>query len=397
MNDDRVRGRDRRAGEGSLDPDHLARLEHDRDYLLRSLDDLDAEHDAGDLDDHDHRELTDDYTRRLADVIRSIDRSRDAMASVGSRLSMSRRVVTVAGVALVALVAGVLLARSAGFRAPSDSVSGDIRQSSTALLAEADTLTREGRTAEAIEVYDAVLAVAPANVEALTYRGWLTARLGDPQAGLADVSEAIAVDPSFPDARVFAAILLDDEQRFDEAAEQLAALDALDAPDQITALVDGSDLRASVAAGQIAERFGDGTPIDLELVNAPLDDIAQAGLLLDGLDPVLSVRVLGAVLEADPTNLVALVGKGRQLGVRPAVFEQSPEVAAQGLELLDRAVELAPDSGEVRLYRAQARWVQQDPTGARADLEAIDPAELPEGARDLYAQLLAALDAALDD
>ena len=48
-------------------------LEEQRDHLLASLDDLDAEYEAGDLDDDDYRTLRADYTARAAAVIRAID------------------------------------------------------------------------------------------------------------------------------------------------------------------------------------------------------------------------------------------------------------------------------------------------------------------------------------
>ena len=42
-----------------LDPDELATLEEQRDFLLRSLEDLEREYEAGDLTDEDHRTLRD--------------------------------------------------------------------------------------------------------------------------------------------------------------------------------------------------------------------------------------------------------------------------------------------------------------------------------------------------
>ncbi len=47
-------------------------LEEDRAYLLRSLDDLEREHDAGDLDDADYLVLKEDYTARAAEVLRAL-------------------------------------------------------------------------------------------------------------------------------------------------------------------------------------------------------------------------------------------------------------------------------------------------------------------------------------
>ena len=48
-----------------LDLDELARLEEERKFLLRSLDDLEREHDAGDMDEADYQTLKDDYTEML--------------------------------------------------------------------------------------------------------------------------------------------------------------------------------------------------------------------------------------------------------------------------------------------------------------------------------------------
>lgn len=48
-------------------------LEEDRDYLLRSLEDLEQEREAGDIDEADYLALKEDYTARAADVLRALD------------------------------------------------------------------------------------------------------------------------------------------------------------------------------------------------------------------------------------------------------------------------------------------------------------------------------------
>ena len=63
----------------TLSPDRLAALEEERDFLLKSLADLDAELAAGDIDEADHRALTDDYTARTAEVLRAIEEHREAV------------------------------------------------------------------------------------------------------------------------------------------------------------------------------------------------------------------------------------------------------------------------------------------------------------------------------
>ncbi len=57
-------------------PDRLAELEEERRFLLRSLADLEREHDAGDVDVDDYQTLRDGYTVRAASVLRSIDDGR---------------------------------------------------------------------------------------------------------------------------------------------------------------------------------------------------------------------------------------------------------------------------------------------------------------------------------
>ena len=60
---------------------------------------------------------------------------------------------------------------------------------------------------KAVACYTSVLADAPQNVEALTYRGWLRFVSGDAQ-GLADLQQAVKLDGSYPDVHAFLAIVL---------------------------------------------------------------------------------------------------------------------------------------------------------------------------------------------
>ena len=54
----------------------MAELEEERAFLLRSLDDLDRERDAGDLDEHDYVKLRDGYTARATAVLRELEAGR---------------------------------------------------------------------------------------------------------------------------------------------------------------------------------------------------------------------------------------------------------------------------------------------------------------------------------
>ena len=187
-----------------LDPDALADLEEQRDLLLRSLDDLEREHEAGELDTADHEALRDETTRRTAAVVRAIESGRIAIAE---RPGTSRARLAFAGLAVVAVavVAGVAVASSSGTREVGEFGSGEIRDLTDDRLEEASALARSGDVQGALDLYDAVLEDDPSNVEALSERGLLLASLSEAAdlpdllvSGRASVEQALEVDPGNP-------------------------------------------------------------------------------------------------------------------------------------------------------------------------------------------------------
>jgi hypothetical protein len=159
-----------------IDPDRLARLEEERRFLLRSLDDLERERAAGDLEDADYEELRDGYTARAAAVLREIETGRAALPPAKPRRTGRLAAVWV-GVAAFGVVAGLLLAQAFGQRGAGDTLTGDIDTSLNTLLVEARGLQVSDPRA-AIDTYDEVLKIQPDNVEALTYRGWMLVQVG---------------------------------------------------------------------------------------------------------------------------------------------------------------------------------------------------------------------------
>jgi len=237
----------RPARPGPADPDAYAALEEQRDFLLGSLDDLEREKAAGDIDDADYEALKDDYTARAAAVLRALDDG-------GARFSAARRTgswrfvaLVVIGVLVVAAGAGVLLARSSGTRAGNESITGDIRLGTREELARCLSLFSQQEVLEAVQCYDAVLEADPENVEALTYRGWALIQSTLVDEGMTYLDRAITVDPGYPDAHVFRAITLKNLGRLDEARAELAALDDLQLPVAMEGLIAG--LREDLAAG----------------------------------------------------------------------------------------------------------------------------------------------------
>jgi tetratricopeptide (TPR) repeat protein len=231
-----------------LGPDELVALEEQRSFLLASLRDLEAEHDAGDIDDGDYEGLNDDYTARAAAVIRAIEGHRFLVAARRRPVSWSRRLAAVAVVVVLAVGAGVFVARSAGQRTAGATISGGTRESSRDQLLTARQFQAQQDYDGAIKVYDQVLQTDPVNVEALTFRGWMY-RLKALKAGSGDQvdllkqaikgeGDALAVKPDAGPALVFLAVLYGDLQQPQKALDTLARAPAGSVPDEMSSLVD---------------------------------------------------------------------------------------------------------------------------------------------------------------
>jgi tetratricopeptide (TPR) repeat protein len=239
-----------RAGAGA-DPDRLAALEEQREFLLRSLDDLEREHAAGDVDEHDYETLKDDYTARAARTIRAIDSHQARVVQGRSPRSRRRLVATVLAIGAFAVLAGVLMAQASGRREADDPLTGEIRRTTRSQLAEALSLAGEQRYDEAIAAYDELLEEQPDNVEALTYRGWVQFLSGD-GAGIESLIAAAEVDPEYPDTHAFLAIILGRAGRTETAVAELDRLDELDPPPFVQQLVGGLRERIEAEGGCLA-------------------------------------------------------------------------------------------------------------------------------------------------
>jgi tetratricopeptide (TPR) repeat protein len=225
----RRRPRPEKTRRAALDADTAAALREERRFLLASLRDLEREHEAGDIDDDDYESLKEDYTSRAAAVLHQLepgggraakpraDRpSRRSGAGAGndappSRPARRRRIVaTVTVILVVAGLAGGAVATLAGERSPSTggATGGATAQGPAAQLTKAHTLESQGKATDALKLYDAVLRAQPANVEALTYKGWLLARAGLLDQGLTSLDQAVAADPRYPDAHFFRGMVL---------------------------------------------------------------------------------------------------------------------------------------------------------------------------------------------
>jgi len=218
----------------------------EREFLLRSLEDLEREHDAGDLGDADYLALKDDYTARAAKAMRA---EHDALPA--TTRSRGRGLIALAGLLLFAVLAGVLVAQASGRREAGETVTGSIDQSITEKLNEAGRCFSQGDADCAIKAYDEVLAEQPSNVEALTYKGWATFTLrGDTEEALSLLLEAATTDREYPDVHAFLGVLFFRNGLIQQASNELDRLDALDPPPDVLAQIQG--LREQVDAAMAA-------------------------------------------------------------------------------------------------------------------------------------------------
>ena len=212
-----------------------------REFLLRSLEDLEREHAAGDLSDEDYRTLADDYTARAAAALRAELPSPPTPA----RRSRGRGAAVLLGVLAVAAIAGVLVAQSSGRRAPGAGATGGTRQSITEKLNEAQRLFADRDGEGAIEAFDEVLEDEPTNAEALTYKGWAQyVLLDEPSDGLLTLIDAATANRDYPDVHAFLAYVWLQRGQPETALLELDLLDSLDPPSDIRSFAAG--LRAEV-------------------------------------------------------------------------------------------------------------------------------------------------------
>ncbi len=240
-------GRDKPDKHDQPDPREQQReheeLEAEREFLLRSLDDLDAELLAGNIDPDTYRVLHDDYTARASAVIRSIADGVERRTPRSRQVPPLMRGLTIGGIIVFALLAAFLLAHTVGQRSAGQQITGDAQSSRTsttvsqvgqiaAAKAAADASPKSyaaqinyARAIEQIDPADSIKAFVKASTldpkqpEPYAYTGWITAlvanQVTDPatkqqllDAAARSIDKAISVDPAYAPSYVFKGVIL---------------------------------------------------------------------------------------------------------------------------------------------------------------------------------------------
>ena len=228
----------------AVDDRDREQLEEERDFLMKSLDDLELEHASGGIDDESYAELHDDYTARAAAAIRALRDGVDNRPIPAPPVSTKRRVAIIAAVVVFAVVVGGALAAALGARLPGQTASGNSQAATNktnkqqlkarivALEARANASPNDYQTrldlarayeqnndiVNALQQSDAAIKIDPnrpeahANAGRLLYLSSERAKTDSDRSSLiasakAGFDTAIAVGPAYPDAYYFRAVL----------------------------------------------------------------------------------------------------------------------------------------------------------------------------------------------
>jgi tetratricopeptide (TPR) repeat protein len=216
--------------------------EEEREFLLRSLDDLESERAAGNIDDETYQRLHDDYTARAAIAVREMrDGKRNTKVDVDAPPQSGRhRALVIGGLILFAVIAAGTMAFALGARLPGDTITGNSQARATvstadrrkaleaavaqkpedaeARLALARFRLGQRNLAGALDDFRAAAALAPTNAEPFAYSGWIIRLQGFPDEGLQLLDKAVQVDPAYPDAHFFRGFMLLRDQKNPKAA-----------------------------------------------------------------------------------------------------------------------------------------------------------------------------------
>jgi tetratricopeptide (TPR) repeat protein len=202
--------------------DRLAALEDERRFLLRSLTDLEREHDAGDVDDLDYQALKDGYTVRAAHVLRQIEEGQGALPAARPR-RWSRTIAVTAAIIVGSVGVGFVLAGAWGERSSGQEITGlTPGDESRIVLTNARDAMSAGEFATANALFAEVIEMERArgreNAEAVAYFGWtlaLVTRQNPDQSGAAErydaavlaLGQAAELEPDYADPQCFLAIV----------------------------------------------------------------------------------------------------------------------------------------------------------------------------------------------
>ncbi|MEZ5383002.1 MAG: tetratricopeptide repeat protein [Microthrixaceae bacterium] len=396
-----------------MDDRQRAALEAERDELAGALARLEEDAAAGDLDGEEADAVRDDLTLRLAAVLRRLDPALDAAAAgrpegaaaeqAGDAALVPRwrrkgNLAVVAALLVVAAVAGVVVAQSAGTRAPGGPISGATGFNDRL---DACRTLRNDSDAE-IDCYERLLDERPDDLEALTYSGWALARAGQVDEAKDRFDRVVQADPGYADVRVFRASVALREDDAEAAQDELDAFWASDPPPGMVTILRQQGLESAVAEANLPQpvRTCWNTVSDAASAAATTTTAGQGAPDAEGaLGLTDGLECFDRLIEAEPDNVVALTTEGLVFtAIGQGVFYD------RAVDRLDAALRIDPEEPTALLLSAGIANAQGDPERAIELLDRFDevgerPSGLlpPEVSADAIRQVAEADAAATDD
>ncbi|MDG2300593.1 MAG: hypothetical protein P8L22_02375 [Acidimicrobiales bacterium] len=341
-----------------------------KEFLLKSLHELDQEFENGNLSLDDHEMLVQRYTRELANVTEA-----KKVVDSGSEPKKGYRtkaLVWSLGIVLLGAAAGVTISQTSGARSSGESITGSIRKSVSSQISEAQMLLgNRDRWGEAIEIFDDVLETQPSNVEALTYRAWLNYQSGgEVSAQIKAWEEVLFIEPGYSDALVFLSISLSNEGRYDEASLYLDQLRSNPVREDILAIVQQRGLYGEVYGEALYPTIVDISKPTLEELQLEAEiglEVANYLLLSEKDERTVSaIKIYRAIIMDFPSRPEAL---SREALLLAQTGDQ--DLFAKAIDQMNFAVAENPNNVEALLSRATV-LAEFDQEGACNDLESIN-------------------------
>ena len=333
-----------------------------REHLLASIEDLDAEFAAGDLSAEDHSRLRDTYVSRAGGVMEQIELHHYGVPELARKRTPLQNALITVGIVVVAVLAGVLLAKNLGSRSNGATLTGG---GETMADRQAACLGTKDLTASAA-CFDTILAETPDNPDALTYKGWALYRAGEKAAAQQLFDRVVDTSPDYPDVRAFRAVAAKDRKDFAAAAKELDTLWTLNPSQQILDSITAQQLDKTVDYALMppaVRACWDGAlDVGQQIISSPTSMVP--GVVPPGVDG--AIGCFDSILAGDPTNRDALVTKAATI---LGLVQTGRYVDAA--QAMDTVLAANPTDHTALLVRATAMHSLGQDERAKADLDAI--------------------------
>lgn len=199
------------------------------DFWLRSIEDLDEQHAAGELGTATYTRLRNDYTSQAAARLRDTTTNPNPHATTATPARSRHRasIVVVGVLAVVTIAALAIVPTSIRNRSAGETITGNAQTVSsgrtgaqlqavvdadpadpTAQLSLARALLESNQLVDAMTAYDVAEQLDPTNAEPAAYRAWVMLVAGLPEESRIEAERAIGIDADYPDAHLILTLAL---------------------------------------------------------------------------------------------------------------------------------------------------------------------------------------------